>query len=357
LLFLIAGLGTYAALIRVADARFLKLRESEDTLFKHLRALLYGIKELKMHGPRRCDYLDRCLGPTLSQIRQQSLRAGAVYAAAGNWGSLLFFACLGLFLFMPGLRGSAHVTGAFLIVIIYLMGPVEAIIGLVLNVHQGTLALGRIEAVAASLPEEDLRRPDSTMNGASFSELRLEGITHHFYSEKEGSTFALGPIDDFYLFEQLLGSDGKRVDAQAIGYLREMDLQHKCKVEEGALSTIDLSQGQRKRLALLSALLEDRPFYLFDEWAADQDPSYKKVFYTKILPDLRRKGKTVVAITHDDAYFHLADRLIRVEAGKIVHDLTDPCPMSEGRPNEEAIDRPRTTPWPDRQPAPVIPIS
>jgi putative ATP-binding cassette transporter len=92
------------------------------------------------------------------------------------------------------------------------------------------------------------------------------------------------------------------------------------KVEDGKLSTTDLSQGQRKRLALLTAYLEDRPIYLFDEWAADQDPHFKNVFYRELLPALRARGKTVFVISHDDRFYDVADRLIKLDYGKIVHD-------------------------------------
>jgi putative ATP-binding cassette transporter len=97
----------------------------------------------------------------------------------------------------------------------------------------------------------------------------------------------------------------------------KVQMAHKVKVVDGKFSTIDLSSGQRKRLALVSAYLEDRPIYLFDEWAADQDPAFKRVFYTELLPDLKAKGKTVIVITHDDAYFSCADRIIKLEDGRV----------------------------------------
>ena len=78
-----------------------------------------------------------------------------------------------------------------------------------------------------------------------------------------------------------------------------------------------MSQGQRKRLALLTAYLEDRPIMVFDEWAADQDPEYKRIFYTQLVPELRARGKTVVVITHDDRYFHLGDRVLKLEDGRV----------------------------------------
>jgi putative ATP-binding cassette transporter len=95
------------------------------------------------------------------------------------------------------------------------------------------------------------------------------------------------------------------------------------KIEKGAFSTTALSQGQRKRLALLTAYLEDRPFYLFDEWASDQDPLFKDLFYTQLLSDLKDRGKTVLVITHDEKYFHLADRLIKLEEGKVLANIED----------------------------------
>jgi putative ATP-binding cassette transporter len=125
-------------------------------------------------------------------------------------------------------------------------------------------------------------------------------------------------FSDFYLFEDILGLENVNLDHQARGYLQQLQLDHKVKVEDGRLSTTALSQGQRKRLALLSAYLEDRPIYLFDEWAADQDPPFKEIFYTKLLPELRDRGKTVVVISHDDRYFYVADRIIKLDYGRIV---------------------------------------
>ncbi|NJR15460.1 MAG: cyclic peptide export ABC transporter [Calothrix sp. CSU_2_0] len=126
---------------------------------------------------------------------------------------------------------------------------------------------------------------------------------------------------DFYLFDELFGLDNinqnNNLDKQAQKYLKILQLQHKVKIENAVLSTTSLSQGQRKRLALLTAYLENRPIYLFDEWAADQDPEFKDIFYTELLPKLRDTGKTILVITHDDRYFHIADRIIKLDYGKI----------------------------------------
>ena len=88
--------------------------------------------------------------------------------------------------------------------------------------------------------------------------------------------------------------------------------------EDGRFSTLALSDGQKRRLALVVALLEDADLYLFDEWAADQDPAFKQVFYSRILPELKARGKAVVAFTHDDRFLDLADRLIVMADGRIL---------------------------------------
>jgi putative ATP-binding cassette transporter len=137
-------------------------------------------------------------------------------------------------------------------------------------------------------------------------------------------------FSDFFLFDKLLGlravalagsNDGMHaLDAEAQRLLCDLQLDHKVDVRDGVFSTLHLSQGQRKRLALLVAYLEDRAFYVFDEWAADQDPLFKEVFYRRLLPALRARGKAVLVITHDDRYFALADRYLKLDYGQLVEE-------------------------------------
>lgn len=148
------------------------------------------------------------------------------------------------------------------------------------------------------------------LNGDRVTSTNLEWYRQHF-----ATVFV-----DFYLFEQLLGYGAIDLDGQARQYLKELCIDHKVTIQDGQLSSTALSQGQRKRLALLTAYLDDRPIYLFDEWAADQDPSFRALFYEEILPGLRDRGKLVIAISHDDRYFNLADRIIKLDYGKIEYD-------------------------------------
>jgi putative ATP-binding cassette transporter len=81
------------------------------------------------------------------------------------------------------------------------------------------------------------------------------------------------------------------------------------------------SKGQSKRMSLIFALLEKRPIIVLDEWAADQDPHFRKYFYEELIPKLQEMGKTIIAVTHDDAYFHTANRIIKFDYGKVVRDV------------------------------------
>jgi len=140
-----------------------------------------------------------------------------------------------------------------------------------------------------------------------------------WYSQHFGTVFS-----DSYLFDKLYGGDGlPQEDALVAEYLKELRLQDKVEVVGGKFSTTSLSQGQRKRLALLTAYIENRPLYLFDEWAADQDPEFRECFYHRILPGLKAKGKTVIVISHDDRYYHVADRVVKFENGQIVDCLAE----------------------------------
>lgn len=276
--------------------------------------------------------------------------------------------------------GPQALTG-FTLTLLYLMTPMQFIVNAVPTINRANLSLGKIEEFGLSLsaPRAESAPLVPATPASSWKHLELRGVTHAYAHEREEKGFVLGPIDlhihpgevlflvggngsgkttfakvltglytpetgeiyldgrpvsdetreayrqhfsvvfsDFFLFDKLLGLDTPELDAEARAYLTELQLEHKVQVKNGALSTTSLSQGQRKRLALLTAYLEDRPIYVFDEWAADQDPLFRNIFYLKLLPELKAKGKTVVVISHDDRYFSLADRLIKLEYGKIV---------------------------------------
>ncbi|GAB6040677.1 ATP-binding cassette domain-containing protein [Endothiovibrio diazotrophicus] len=132
-------------------------------------------------------------------------------------------------------------------------------------------------------------------------------------------------LADFHLFPRLYSD--RPVDADRVARLLDvLQLGHKTRLVGDAFERSELSSGQRKRLALITALTEERPIYLFDEWTADQDPGFRRYFYEGLLPELKAAGKLVICVTHDDRYFHHADRLVQMADGVILSAGPPPMP-------------------------------
>lgn len=353
-------------------------RKREDELVKDFRALFDGAKELKLHKARKQAFIDEVIAPNVEAVRVQRSRGYVLNSAAASWGNMILFVFIGctLFILVRLFPVSPAVMSGYAMTFLYMIMPIEGLLSAIPTVSMARVAFERIEQVNADLPEEKLR-PATETDG--FDTIVLDGATHRYFREKENEVFTLGPINlafrpgeivyliggngsgkttlakmlvglyppesgrillngiavgeaereiyrqhfsvvfsDFFLFDSLLGMRVNGLDEKARTLLEALQLDHKVDVSDGTFSTTQLSQGQRKRLALLVAYLEDRPFYLFDEWAADQDPVFKDVFYKHLLPQLRAKGKTVFVITHDDRYFHLADRYIKLDYGQVV---------------------------------------
>lgn len=354
-------------------------RAAGDELQRHFRALTDGAKELKLNAGRREGFLHGALAETLEALRRHFVEGMTTLARAEAWGSLLFLMLVGLFLFGAGAlwpQDLAVMTG-YVLVLLYLRGPLEGLIANLPDISRARIALSRIEALRLDLEGQGERTPAVAGSFTSLEGLELIGVSHRYRREGEDKPFMLGPLHlalrpgeivflvggngsgkttlaklllglytpesgsirvngvsitddnreayrqlfsvvfaDFYLFDTLprpSGAPASRVQ----DYLRRLQLSHKLRIEDGRFSTTALSQGQRKRLALLNGYLEDRPVYVFDEWAADQDPAFKRVFYTELLPELRARGKAVLAITHDDHYFELADRCLKLDEGQL----------------------------------------
>ncbi len=358
-------------------------RADQDTLFGHLGSITGGIKELKLHYRRRQVFLETQLLSTVKTFRRHNVNGLTLFATTSSWGQLIFFFALGFVIFvLPNLLSiSPQTLSGFILTFTYLMLPMDNIINKLPVFSRASIALEKIESLGLSLASraETLTLPPE--QNKSWQYLKLDGVNHTYRTDEPESNFNLGPVNiqfspqeivfivggngsgkstlaklitglyipevgdiifdgepiteqnrewyrqhfsvvfsDFYLFEDLLGLEDSNLDIQAQRYLELLQLDHKVKVKHGKLSTTSLSQGQRKRLALLTAYLEDRPIYLFDEWAADQDPIFKEIFYCKLLPFLRDQGKTILVISHDDHYFHVADRMIKLDYGQVEYD-------------------------------------
>lgn len=134
---------------------------------------------------------------------------------------------------------------------------------------------------------------------------------------------------DFHLFDELYGLES--VDpARVRALIAELGLAGKVNFVDGRFTDLRLSTGQRKRLALIAALLEDRPIYVFDEWAAEQDMHFRDIFYTRVLPEMKARGKTVVVVSHDERFWHVADRVVKLDLGTVLWEKSGrDCAMED----------------------------
>lgn len=386
LVFLGVGVVAYQIPLLRGHAHVRDLRRVGDQLYSDFRAMVEGIKELKLHRERRRAFLHDRLQGTAVQVQHHAVSAHRAFSSAVSWGQALVFVLIGLVVFvLPTVTPVDHaVLTGYTFAILYMVGPIQVIMNSMAQLARASASMDRVEEMGLKLAEAARNAPAPAgvaPGGPAWRSLEMRGVTHTYYSERDGSQFTLGPLNlafrpgeivfltggngsgkttlaklltglyspdegevrldgapvgpddleryhslfsvvfsDFYLFSSMLGLDRVGLDDEARRYLELLQMEHKVTVVDGRLSTTDLSQGQRKRLALLIAYLEDRPIYLFDEWAADQDPHFKDVFYHQLLPRLRERGKTVFAISHDDRYYGVADRLIKLDYGRVVHD-------------------------------------
>ncbi|MCA9529575.1 MAG: cyclic peptide export ABC transporter [Myxococcales bacterium] len=389
-----------------AGRAFERARAAEDRMVSHLVALSRGMKELKLHRPRREAYLRDELAPSLDAVVEHTVDGHRRYLLSQGLGRLFFFAALGIALFALPLLPAVppYAVSGYVITCLYVLGPLNALLGALPQIARARVAFARVEALGVRLSDEPTdaapasplgRGPSGSADGSPApprvrERIELRDVVYRYDDADDpslpaGGTFTLGPVCmgvapgevvfvtgpngsgkstlgrvlcglypptsgdvlwdgapvggdggpsreayrqlfsavffDFHLFERLLGVPPAEADATATRWLGRLGLAGHVELREGRPSTLALSSGQRRRLALLAAYAEDRPVYLFDEWAADQDPAFKRVFYEELLPELRARGKAVVAITHDAAFADLADRCVTLDAsGRLAAD-------------------------------------
>lgn len=155
-------------------------------------------------------------------------------------------------------------------------------------------------------------------------EITLDGVRIDDHNRDTYRALMSAIFFDYHLFHRLYGiPEGGAGELERL--LAQFRLSDKTGLVDGEFRTLDLSGGQRRRLALIVSLLEKRPILLLDEWTAEQDPEFRRKFYDELLPDLMGAGATIVVITHDDRYLDeltLRARRVRMDEGRIVEQRT-----------------------------------
>lgn len=352
-------------------------RERTDDLHEAINGNIYGVKELKLCKQKRESYVEQVLLKTEDEVRSAQKTGFTIMRAALNYGDILTFFVVGFlaFVFVNYHTISQQEMFGAIMVLLYITGPIGMVVNAAPQIISANISFDKVEKLFAELPVEDIDHELRPLpNWQTFS---LRDVTYRYPARDNEQGFEIGPLNmsvpkgsvtfivggngsgkttlgklitshylsssgniyldnlkidnkfitsyrdsisaitsDFYLFDQLLGL-AENVESEVIEkYLQDLCLEDKVKIKDGKFTTLALSDGQRKRLALLIAYLEDKELYLFDEWAADQDPEFKHIFYRKILPELRAKGKAIIVISHDDGYFDVADKVVKMQNGQ-----------------------------------------
>ncbi|ASZ13679.1 cyclic peptide export ABC transporter [Chitinophaga pendula] len=358
---------------------FERSRDSENVFMRFVNGMIDGYKEISLHRNKKFEYKSD-LAASAQKFRDNMTIANLRYVDVFLVGESLLVVLLGFVVFaLPFFFKEIQVeqiTG-FVIILLYVIAPIENVLGAIPGFIQLKISRKRIaqflSEIPANLSEEEV--PEQGHLPQKVETIRAEGIIFRYKNNDEPNPFTVGPVNleiksgeilfiiggngsgkttlsklltglyeadegHFYindkpvyffqlsehfsasfspafLFEKLYNINVEEKREEMKKYLKILHLEDKVKIEGNKYSTIKLSGGQVKRLALLQCYLEDYPIYLFDEWAADQDPEYRNFFYRTLLPDMRAKGKIVIAITHDDHYFDVADKVLKMKQGKL----------------------------------------
>lgn len=367
-------------LVRRVYAHFHQVRAAEDRLYQDFEAVITGHKELALNRHRARHLLETLYEANAQDYRHHIIRADTYHLSANNWANIMMLGAIGVGFFLANGLGwaSSTVAATFALTILFLRTPMIQAVGAFPTLMSAQVAFDKLAALALA----DYRpgfAVDAPLP-ADWQEIELCQVGYRYPDRNGQPGFEVGPIDlrlrrgelvfliggngsgkstlarlltglyrpltgqilvdgralepaqqdayralfasvftDFHLFDQLMGRDGAAVDdAQVAYWLDHLGMADKLDFVNQRVNTTKLSQGQRKRLALLFAACEERDILLLDEWAADQDPLFRRTFYQELLPILRRAGHTVLAISHDDSYFSHADRLLEMRDGRLM---------------------------------------
>lgn len=353
----------------------------EQALFDGLQGLLKGLKEVRMSAQRsegiaaEIETIGSASATTRSALKAQWAHEFALiqvgfYVLVG----LMVFV-------VPALSSEFNeVAFAGTMAALFLIGPVSTVATAIPAIDEAERAYQDLRDIQRSLraaPAQPASAPTQTLELGALQHLELDDVRYRYPQATGESGFAVGPLNaefkqgqisfltggngagkstlmmlltgllnpnqgqlrlngvaidasqmqawrnqiaavfaDYHLFTRLYGIEASALE-KAQYWLERLDMADKVRIHQSSFTTTNLSTGQRKRLALISALLENKPVLILDEWAADQDPHFRTVFYEQILPELRADGKMIICVTHDDRWFEIADQLLHMEAGRL----------------------------------------
>ncbi|MEN7551670.1 cyclic peptide export ABC transporter [Rapidithrix thailandica] len=377
-LMLCFALVVYAISEKKAVGLFNQAMSKDDQFVRNLNELLSGFKEVIIARKKGADIRDQHMKPALQEAVVLNKKALVFHLNNRITGQMAFYIFIGSLLMFIGNQVSVERAQviSFVFVLLYIWSPIETIVLMMPSLSQAKISLNRLGSLQETLKDKDLGYNEAPQQ-MDFQSLEVESMVYQYQAEPGDLPFTVGPnqfelrqgdvvfifggngsgkttfinlliglfmadqgqikvneqaivpeqfaeyralfspvFSDFHLFERAYGMNGFDRN-KALEYLRLFELDHKVLIQENGFNTTQLSTGQRKRLALVTAMLEKKPILILDEFAADQDPYFRRKFYQEILPYLKQEGFTVAAITHDDNYYHLADKVYKMYEGKL----------------------------------------
>ncbi|HIH3677128.1 TPA: microcin J25 efflux ABC transporter YojI [Escherichia coli] len=320
------------------------LRETEDKLYTDFQTVLEGRKELTLNRERAEYVFNNLYIPDAQEYRHHIIRADTFHLSAATYSLTLLFLRTPLLSAVGALPTLLTAQVAFNKLNKFALAPFKAEFPRpqafpnwqTLELRNVTFAY-QDNAFSVGPINLTIKRGELLFliggNGSGKSTLAM--LLTGLYQPQSGEILLDGkpvsgeqPEDyrklfsavftDVWLFDQLLGPEGKPANPQLVEkWLAQLKMAHKLELSNGRIVNLKLSKGQKKRVALLLALAEERDIILLDEWAADQDPHFRREFYQVLLPLMQEMGKTIFAISHDDHYFIHADRLLEMRNGQL----------------------------------------
>ncbi|UEG31909.1 multidrug ABC transporter permease/ATP-binding protein [Enterobacter ludwigii] len=350
------------------------LRETEDKLYNDYQTVLEGRKELTLNRERAEHIFNHLYIPDAREYRHHIIRADTFHLSAVNWSNIMMLGAISLVFWMANSLGWAdtNVAATYSLTLLFLRTPLLSAVGALPTLLSAQVAFNKLNKFDLAPFKAEFPRPQAFPN---WQTLELRNVMFRY----QDNAFSVGPVNltihrgellfliggngsgkstlamlltglyqpqsgeilldgkalsaekpedyrklfsavftDVWLFDHLLGPEGQQANPALVEkWLGQLQMSHKLELQDGKILNLKLSKGQKKRVALLLALAEERDIILLDEWAADQDPHFRREFYQVLLPLMKAMGKTIFAISHDDHYFIHADRLLEMRDGKL----------------------------------------
>jgi multidrug/microcin transport system ATP-binding/permease protein len=371
----------YLLVINTMSQKVENLRKQNEYYYKYVDDVIKGFKGFKLSVQRRIKLMETHLSPNRENAKELDFNINYVFLSINlisQYGLYLVIAVILFLLPELGILKREDVI-SYVVILLFIAGPINNLINMQNIYTRLMVANSRIKKFLSDFDTTEINLEINNTTSGNFSQLKFNNISFDYENDGMEKSFALGPINisiekgetifiiggngsgkstfiniltglyqpsegeiilnglstnqstatqnllaavftDNHIFSYNYDNYSLKQNEEYNELLKIMELDKVVTDDKEESARRYFSKGQGKRMSLIFALLENKPILVLDEWAADQDPHFRKYFYENLLPKLRKEGKTIIAVTHDDAYFKHADRIIKFDYGQIIMD-------------------------------------